>query len=188
MHLSGRSRKPPSSLRLEGPTITGRRASAGASYSRQAHPRRPGGDDHPRSRAALAALARQRRRPIDPPTPDTGSSRPSSRRRPAVDSRGRAWHSRTAGQGLRAETAVVIHTAVAEAILERARAEEVALVAISTHGWSGFRRLLLGSVTDKVVRAAERPVLVVRAPDETSTGKLAGISAKSSRRPQKSTR
>jgi len=35
-------------------------------------------------------------------------------------------------------------------------------VAVATHGRSGLQRLVLGSVADKLIRAAEMPVLVVR--------------------------
>jgi nucleotide-binding universal stress UspA family protein len=65
-------------------------------------------------------------------------------------------------RGLRVDTVVTVRAAVAEAILELAQPEDVALVAMSTHGRGGIQRLLVGSVTDKVVRAAVKPVLVVR--------------------------
>ena len=42
------------------------------------------------------------------------------------------------------------------------------LVAMSTHGRSGLRRLAFGSVTDKVLRGANIPVLLVRAPKEAA--------------------
>lgn len=44
-------------------------------------------------------------------------------------------------------------------------ADEVSadLIAMSTHGRSGFSRWAFGSVTDKVLRGGNRPVLVVRA-------------------------
>lgn len=66
------------------------------------------------------------------------------------------------GRGLRVDTLIIVAMGVAEAILEEARGDDVALVAMSTHGRGGIRRLLIGSVTDKVVRASDRPVLVVR--------------------------
>jgi nucleotide-binding universal stress UspA family protein len=65
-------------------------------------------------------------------------------------------------RGLRVNTTVVVFRPVAEALLELARAEEVAMVAVSTHGRRGLQRVLLGSVADKLIRAGERPVLVVR--------------------------
>lgn len=51
----------------------------------------------------------------------------------------------------------------AEAILDYTREKQIDLIAMSTHGRSGFGRWILGSVTDKVVRASDIPVLVVRA-------------------------
>ncbi len=56
----------------------------------------------------------------------------------------------------------VAQTILAEA--ERARAD---LIAIASHGRGGFERVLVGSVTDKVVRGATHPVLVAR-PGEKS--------------------
>lgn len=50
---------------------------------------------------------------------------------------------------------------VAEAIVDTAATEQ-AMVVITTHGRSGINRLVLGSVTDRVVRHSDVPVLVVR--------------------------
>ena len=50
---------------------------------------------------------------------------------------------------------------VAEAIVDTAAAEQ-AMVVMTTHGRSGLNRLVLGSVTDRVVRHSNVPVLVVR--------------------------
>ncbi|MBL8796281.1 MAG: universal stress protein [Planctomycetia bacterium] len=57
---------------------------------------------------------------------------------------------------------VVVGTQIAETILEQAGALSVDAIAIATHGRGGWRRLLLGSVADKVVRGAHVPVLVYR--------------------------
>ena len=51
----------------------------------------------------------------------------------------------------------------AKEIISLAHAFFTDLIIISTHGRKGFPRTLLGSVTEKVVRHAECPVLVVRA-------------------------
>lgn len=51
----------------------------------------------------------------------------------------------------------------AEAIIEKAAAEASTLIAIATHGRSGFNRWLLGSVAEKVLRGTNNPVLLVRA-------------------------
>lgn len=47
-------------------------------------------------------------------------------------------------------------------IVDAAREREVDLIIIGTHGNSGLNRLLLGSVTERVVQCAPCPVLVVR--------------------------
>lgn len=47
-------------------------------------------------------------------------------------------------------------------ILDTAMAENVDLIVMSTHGRSGFSRWVLGSVTEKVLRQAPCPVLVIR--------------------------
>lgn len=47
-------------------------------------------------------------------------------------------------------------------ITEVARTLKVDLIVISTHGYTGVNRALLGSVTERVVREAPCPVLVVR--------------------------
>lgn len=56
--------------------------------------------------------------------------------------------------------AVEVDPHPARAILAFAKAEGAGLIAVTTHGRSPVTRLLMGSVTDKVVRAATVPVLV----------------------------
>ncbi|SIR83927.1 Nucleotide-binding universal stress protein, UspA family [Haladaptatus litoreus] len=48
------------------------------------------------------------------------------------------------------------------AILDFADDHDVDLIVMGTHGRRGIDRYLLGSVTEKVVRLSERPVLTVR--------------------------
>jgi nucleotide-binding universal stress UspA family protein len=62
------------------------------------------------------------------------------------------------------QTRVVVGRGTAETILEQARGLGTELIAQGTHGRGGVRRLLLGSVADKVVRGAAIPVLVYRPP------------------------
>ena len=75
------------------------------------------------------------------------------------------------GEGLRSKGAIVrtkVETGnAAKGINKVADETNVDLIAMSTHGRSGFSRLALGSVTDKVLRGGDIPVLVVRAPKET---------------------
>lgn len=47
-------------------------------------------------------------------------------------------------------------------IANAARTRKVDLIIISTHGYSGLKHALLGSTTERVVRHAPCPVLVVR--------------------------
>jgi nucleotide-binding universal stress UspA family protein len=50
----------------------------------------------------------------------------------------------------------------ATAIVNTAIEENADLIVMSTHGYSGLTRLMLGSVTEKVLRAAPCPVLAIR--------------------------
>ncbi|MFC7155749.1 universal stress protein [Halomarina halobia] len=51
-------------------------------------------------------------------------------------------------------------------ILDYAERNDVDLVVMATHGRTGLSHLLLGSVTEKVVRASPIPVLTVRVGDD----------------------
>jgi nucleotide-binding universal stress UspA family protein len=51
----------------------------------------------------------------------------------------------------------------AEVIVDSARAHQVDLIAMATHGYTGSRRWALGSVADKVLHATTTPLLLVRA-------------------------
>lgn len=50
----------------------------------------------------------------------------------------------------------------AELIVQRAAAAPSCLIAMATHGMSGMRRWLIGSVASKVAQSAENPLLLVR--------------------------
>jgi len=52
---------------------------------------------------------------------------------------------------------------IEEAILKKAQADKGTLVAMATHGRSGLTRWLLGSIAEKVLRATNNPLLLVRA-------------------------
>jgi nucleotide-binding universal stress UspA family protein len=53
----------------------------------------------------------------------------------------------------------------ADAILEAAETLKPSLIAMTTHGRTGFDRLVLGSVAETVIRSATVPVLAVRTPE-----------------------
>jgi universal stress protein A len=56
----------------------------------------------------------------------------------------------------------------AKVIVTAAADREADLIVMGTHGRSGFDRLIMGSVTERVLRSAPCPVVVVRQPDEES--------------------
>ncbi len=78
---------------------------------------------------------------------------------------------RKAGESLRKKGASTkVKVAVgdpADEIIKAADEINADIIAMSSHGRSGLRRLAFGSVTDKVLRGGNRPVLVVKAPKET---------------------
>lgn len=62
----------------------------------------------------------------------------------------------------------------AEVIVDIAKADENCLIAMATHGMTGARRWLLGSVASKVVQTAVNPILLIRAvPDTPPSGVIA---------------
>ena len=63
----------------------------------------------------------------------------------------------------------------AEIIVESAAKETTTLVAMATHGRSGLNRWLVGSVAEKVLRAAANPLLLVRAKEETPPWNMAAL-------------
>jgi nucleotide-binding universal stress UspA family protein len=50
----------------------------------------------------------------------------------------------------------------AEEILEHANQNVIDMIAMTTHGRSGVKRFLLGSVAEKVIRYSTKPVILVR--------------------------
>lgn len=56
----------------------------------------------------------------------------------------------------------VVEGIVEEKILEIAEKEEVDLIIMGSHGKTGLKRLLMGSVTEKVLTLGTKPVLVVK--------------------------
>jgi nucleotide-binding universal stress UspA family protein len=83
----------------------------------------------------------------------------------AVDEQLQAERQRVAKSGI----AIAVERAdghPADTIARLALEKEIDLVVMGTHGRSGLKRLLLGSVAERVLRTASCPVLVVRERDE----------------------
>jgi len=90
----------------------------------------------------------------------------AQRLRDAQTTRGQAYLAGLAAQfqppGLQVITA--LREGVAdEHIVAYAQEHAIDLIVMSTNGYSGFKRFFLGSVTDRVLRAGQTPVLVVPA-------------------------
>lgn len=58
----------------------------------------------------------------------------------------------------------------ADEIVRIAKTEAADLIVIATHGLTGWRHLVFGSVAEKVIRLADRPVLVIPAHDSEAEG------------------
>ena len=56
---------------------------------------------------------------------------------------------------------LVVHGDAAHEIVRAIKEEDVDLVVVSTHGESGWRHRIFGSVTEKVIRHAECPILTI---------------------------
>ena len=64
--------------------------------------------------------------------------------------------------GIKIETEFTVKAGEpAQNIIDYVKEHSISLVVMSTHGHGGVRRLLVGSVTDRVIRSCEVPVLVV---------------------------
>jgi nucleotide-binding universal stress UspA family protein len=66
----------------------------------------------------------------------------------------------------------------ADKIVEYAVKEGVDLIAMATHGRSGFSRWVFGSVAEKVLRAAAIPILLIRPPGADRYAQLPGVEFK----------
>ncbi len=64
-------------------------------------------------------------------------------------------------RGVQLETHIVAGRP-AQAIVQESARMEMDLIVIGAHGWTGFSQLLVGSVTERVVRTSTVPVLTVR--------------------------
>lgn len=75
-----------------------------------------------------------------------------------------AWKTKAAAQGAPVATATAMGIPFVE-ILRFARDGACDLIVMGTHGRTGLRHALLGSVAEKVVRKSPCPVLTIRPPN-----------------------
>jgi nucleotide-binding universal stress UspA family protein len=74
------------------------------------------------------------------------------------------FEARARNRGFRVSSRLVAGGPAGATILDEFNRGNFDLLAMTTHGYSGFRRLLLGSVTNRVIRHARKPMLVLRPP------------------------
>ena len=70
------------------------------------------------------------------------------------------WASQLRKQGLDV-TVVVDQLDVVDLILDTAKEHDAQMIVMGTHGWSGIKRFIMGSVAQRVLHDADRPVLIV---------------------------
>lgn len=130
-------------------------------------------DESLRAFAPLAALARAQGSTVlllhvveDVALTPRGAPFAASIHLPGADEdkqKAEAWlakHASSVLAELKMELHVIKASKVDAAIADFATANEIDLIAMASHGRSGFRALLLGSVAAGVLRHAELPVLV----------------------------
>ena len=64
--------------------------------------------------------------------------------------------------GIKARGELIEAGSIVQAIIEFATAEKANLIVVGTRGMTGFKKLILGSVSSGLVSHSECPVLVVR--------------------------
>ena len=100
-----------------------------------------------------------------------GGVLPTEADRQHLENRLREWLMPANAAGLQTDILLEERNNPAGRILEHAIALSADLIVMGTHGRGGFERLMLGSVTEKVVRKANCPVLTVP-PPTVATSKL----------------
>ena len=68
-------------------------------------------------------------------------------------------------EGIRSRT-MVLQGDAATQIVNLADEENMDMIIIATHGFTGWRKFMFGSVTEKVIRYANCPVLSIRVPPQ----------------------
>jgi nucleotide-binding universal stress UspA family protein len=107
-------------------------------------------------------LARTAVFPAPMPLPGVGPIGTAAMNNPAVDAKSLNRVAKSMIQHFRVETRVAVGGDPASVILAEAERIGAELIAMATHGRGGLRRLVLGSVADKVMRRAGATVLLFR--------------------------
>ena len=57
---------------------------------------------------------------------------------------------------------LVVQGPIVERIIEAANAEDIDLIAMTSHGWGGLARIFYGSVAAGILNQVDRPLFIVR--------------------------
>jgi nucleotide-binding universal stress UspA family protein len=74
------------------------------------------------------------------------------------------WGQSLKAQGIKASYVVTIGTP-AKSIMEIAQAQQASLIVMMSHGRGWFKRAIMGSVAEEILRGSKVPVLIIRAKD-----------------------
>jgi nucleotide-binding universal stress UspA family protein len=85
-----------------------------------------------------------------------------------------AWKQK---HGIDAEVVVLTSNDIAKAVTDYAEGRKADLLVLATHGRTGFRHLVLGSVAEAILRHADLPILVFPRPRAGRKSPRAGHSA-----------
>lgn len=69
-------------------------------------------------------------------------------------------------EDIKAETVVLAEGEESDEINRYAEEKNVDMIVISTHGRTGLKRLMFGSVAEKIIRHTQKPVLTIRSKEE----------------------
>jgi nucleotide-binding universal stress UspA family protein len=75
------------------------------------------------------------------------------------------WAQSLKSQGVKVSYQVTIGTP-AKSIMELAQAQQASLIVMMSHGRGAFKRAIMGSVADEILRGSILPVLIVRPKEE----------------------
>ncbi|MGD0912387.1 MAG: universal stress protein [Terracidiphilus sp.] len=81
-------------------------------------------------------------------------------------------HAALAAKGVKATSSVELGNDVAGNIMEVVEREHIDMVVISTHGISGWRPMVFGSIAEKVVKLVQCPLLLLRSAKPDASGKM----------------
>jgi nucleotide-binding universal stress UspA family protein len=75
------------------------------------------------------------------------------------------WAASLKAQGVKVSYQVTIGTP-AKSIMELAQAQQASLIVMMSHGRGAFKRAIMGSVADEILRGSILPVLIIRPKEE----------------------